>query len=617
MAESLDVAGAVLRVEDLHVRFHTSAGLIPAVAGASWTLGAGETLAVVGGSGSGKTATALAVMGLLPKPPACIATGRVLFKGRDLLRCGIDELRRLRGAEVSMVFQDPLSSLNPVFTVGDQIAGVVRAHQPMARGAAWRRAVELLADVRIPHPRQRAHAYPHQLSGGMQQRAMIAMAMAHDPAVLLADEPTTALDVTVQAQILELLARLQADRGTAIVLITHDLGLVAGYADRVVVMHAGRVVEAGDAHAVFHRPQDAYTASHLGSLPGLDRTRSRLPRSPSRPAPPAVLEVEDLVKRYPFKSAEIVGRRKGEIRAVDGVSFAVGRGETLALVGESGAGKTTVARSVLRLVAPTAGVVRFEGEDITRAKPARMRALRAQMQIVFQDAYGSVDPRMTVGRILREPFRIHGRPEDGRVAELLDVVGLGPEHAGRYPHELSSGQRQRVGIARAVALDPKLVVYDEAVSLLDVSLQAQILKLLVDLQARLALAYLFIAHDLRVVRQVAHRVAVMYGGVIVEMGDAPDLFERPAHPYTRALLAAVPVTDPERARWPARATSPADVPSSPGRAGGCRYRARCAVFASDLTDAERRRCVEEAPELAAPAGRAMAACHYPGAPSLP
>jgi peptide/nickel transport system ATP-binding protein len=692
------VAGSLLSVDDLRVHFHTDAGVVKAVDGVSWSIGPGETLGIVGESGSGKSVSALAVMGLVPVPPAHFPSGRILFEGQDLLRADEKELRRIRGNEVSMIFQDPLTSLNPVFTVGNQVAEVIRVHEKVGRAPAHRRAVDLLGEVGISNPERRADEYPHQFSGGMRQRAMIAMALALDPKVLLADEPTTALDVTVQAQIMALLTRLQADRGTAIVLITHDLGLVAGHADRVLVMYAGRVAEIGGVEDIYYRPRHAYTLGLLSSLARLDHRRTdrlhpitgqppslihvpsgcafhprcrfatelsstevpelvpqeRLdhlaachnsdqvaaaaavelvsahpdggrPAEPAAPTPVgvpapadtagngprgALLEVEGLVKHFPITSGLIVRRRIGEVRAVDGVSFSVERGETLALVGESGCGKSTTARSVLRLLEPTEGAVRFDGEDITRSGASRLRALRREMQIIFQDPYASLNPRMTVRTILSEPFKVHGIPEDGKVKQLLDAVGLAPEHAARYPHEFSGGQRQRVGIARAIALDPKLVVCDEPVSALDVSIQAQVLNLLEDLQADRGLTYLFIAHDLSVVRHIADRVAVMYLGWIVELADRDALFERPAHPYTQALISAVPVPDPVRESSRPRIIVSGDVPSSANPPSGCRFRTRCQKFAGELTESEREKCIDEPPALVDRGQGHPAACHY-------
>ncbi|MDQ4068705.1 MAG: ABC transporter ATP-binding protein, partial [Actinomycetota bacterium] len=688
------------------VHFDTDAGVVKAVDGVTWSIGTGETLGIVGESGSGKSVSALAVMGLVPVPPARFPSGRVLFDGKDLLRADEKEMRHARGNEISMIFQDPLTALNPVFSVGSQVAEVIRAHEKVGRAPAMGRAVDLLGEVGIPNPRQRANDYPHQFSGGMRQRVMIAMALALDPKVVLADEPTTALDVTVQAQIMELLTRLQADRGTAIVLITHDLGLVAGHADRVLVMYAGRVAEVGDVEDIYYRPRHAYTLGLLSSLARLDQHRGQRlrpiagqppslihvpsgcpfhPRCPfatetsrtqvpelaphersdhlaachnsdqvaaavtaelvsvlsqvGRPEPPvggvggvavgkaapaarravevkgdrrdgSLLEVVGLVKHYPITSGLVVRRPVGGVRAVDGVSFSIARGETLALVGESGSGKSTTARSVLRLLEPTEGAVRFDGEDITRAGPRRLRRLRREMQIIFQDPFASLNPRMTVRTILSEPFKIHGIEEDGKVDHLLEVVGLAPEHGARYPHEFSGGQRQRVGIARAIALDPKLVVCDEPVSALDVSIRAQVLNLLEDLQAELGLTYLFIAHDLSVVRHIADRVAVMYLGLIVELAGGDTIFERPAHPYTQALISAVPVPDPVKERSRPRIIVRGDIPSPANPPSGCRFRTRCQKFAAELSDSERQRCIEEPPALVDRGHGHPVACHY-------
>jgi peptide/nickel transport system ATP-binding protein len=688
----------LLAVEDLRVHFHTEAGVVKAVDGVSWEVHPGETLGIVGESGSGKSVSALAVMGLVQMPPGRIESGRILFKGENLLEADEKRLRDIRGKEISMIFQDPLTSLNPVFRVGDQIAEVVRVHEKVGRVPARARAVELLAEVGIPNPRQRAKEYPHQFSGGMRQRAMIAMALALDPAVLLADEPTTALDVTVQAQILDLLGTLQAERHTAVVMITHDLGVVAGRADRVLVMYAGRVAEVGSVGEIYQQPAHAYTLGLLSSLARMDQRRTERLR-PIRGQPPSLirvpagcpfhprcpfatdvcrteipalvpkgsgvghlaachhsdevtrdaelaaearaasasvagpvsvlapddrlvapaagavdraplLEVEGLTKHFPITTGIVFKHAAGHVRAVDGISFTVAAGETLALVGESGCGKSTTARAVLRLLEPTSGSVRFEGEDITTVGSGRMRALRREMQIVFQDPYASLNPRMTVRNILAEPFKIHGLAEDGKVDHLLEVVGLAPEHANRYPHEFSGGQRQRVGIARAIALDPKLVVCDEPVSALDVSIQAQVLNLLEDLQEQRGLAYLFIAHDLSVVRHIADRVAVMYLGSMVETADRDSLFERPAHPYTQALISAVPVPDPVKERSRPRIIVSGDVPSPADPPSGCRFRTRCQKFAGELTDAERQRCIDEPPELVDRGQGHPSACHY-------
>ncbi len=670
----------VLSVDGLRVGFSTDAGVVKAVDGVSWAVRRGETLAIVGESGSGKSASAHAVMGLLREVPGCQQTGQITFDGRDLLQVAPKELRRLRGNRISMIFQDPLTSLNPAIKVGRQIAEVFQVHRRMSRTPARRLAVELLADVGIPHPESSADAYPHELSGGMRQRAMIAMAVALDPLVLIADEPTTALDVTVQAQIMHLLSTLQADRGTAMVLITHDLGLVAGHADRVLVMYAGRAAEVADVDTIYHHPRHAYTSLLLAALVRLDQPRTerlqpiagqppsliRVPsgcpfhprcpvatavcerdvpalvaqprpghaaachhtdevamltvplpssRRPGSPAPlvprdAPLLEVEHLVKHYPITSRTAFRREAAAVKAVDDISFVVGRREALALVGESGCGKSTTARAVLRLIEPTSGSVRFEGEEVTTAAPARMRQLRRKMQIVFQDAYASLDPRMTVQSIIAEPFRVHGIDEAGRVRELLEAVGLAPEHAGRYPHQLAGGQRQRVGIARALALEPELVICDEPVWALDVSTQGQVLNLLADLRRDRGLAYLFIAHDLSLVRHIADRVAVMYLGCIVEIADWLTVFTAPSHPYSQGLISAIPFPDPrtERRREPVLVRG--DPPSALDPPSGCRFRTRCWKFAEELTEGERTRCVDERPPLIDRGQGHPCACHY-------
>ena len=697
--------GALLAVDDLRVHFDTDAGIVKAVDGVSWSINPGETLGIVGESGSGKSVSALAIMGLVPSPPARFPSGRIWFQGRDLLTLNRSEMRAITGNEIAMVFQDPLTCLNPLFKVGSQIAEVIRVHSNVGRLPAKRKAIDLLAEVGIPNPKQRADDYPHQFSGGMRQRAMIAMALANDPTVLLADEPTTALDVTVQAQIMDLLAKLQQDRGTAIVLITHDLGLVASYADQVLVMYAGRVAEQAPINGIFYEPHHAYTLGLLSSLARMDQRRTerlkpivgqppsliRVPSgcpfhprcafatdvcretvpqlvaiapghlhachhaeevagaaqtflasvgaaapsfAPSGAAPaaavarvavasdelervePAVpdvaplLAVEGLQKYFPITSGIVFRHRIGDVKAVDGVSFTVAQGETLAVVGESGCGKSTTARSVLRLLEPTAGKIMFEGKDITHAPAAEMRRLRREMQIIFQDPYASLNPRMTVRNILTEPFKIHGVDPENRVSDLLERVGLAPEHASRYPHEFSGGQRQRVGIARAIALGPKLVVCDEPVSALDVSIQAQVINLLEELQDDLALTYLFIAHDLSVVRHISDRVAVMYLGGIVELAGRDALFERPAHPYTQALISAVPVPDPTKERARQRILISGDVPSPANPPSGCRFRTRCPKFANELSEAERQPCLTDRPELIDRGTGHPVACHY-------
>jgi ABC-type glutathione transport system ATPase component len=542
------VSEPLLSVKGLRVGFATEGGRVQAVDGVSFDLSAGEVLAIVGESGSGKSVTAQTLLGLTRSANARIE-GSARFRGRELIGGTDSELQKVRGAEIAMVFQDPMTSLNPVYRVGAQIVEAIRAHrQKTGRDEARQRAIELLDSVGIREPERRVDSYPHELSGGMRQRAMIAMALALDPNVLIADEPTTALDVTIQAQILRLLERLNRERDLATILITHDLGVVAEVADRVLVMHEGEIVERGDADEIFHSPRDAYTRELLGSVLRLDGAPLLRPARTSGP----LLEVTDLVKHYPVKRGLLIDREVGQVRAVDGVSFSVERGETLGLVGESGSGKSTLARTILQLLRPTSGSVRFDGREIAGLSRQEMRPLRPGMQMIFQDPYASLNPRKRVGQIVGEPLRLQGRASGAElrteVRRLLDRVGLSPEHYDRYPHEFSGGQRQRIGIARALALRPKLVVADEPVSALDVSIRAQILDLLRELQDDFGLTYVFVAHDIGVVRHVSDRIAVMHEGKIAELGPADAVCERPSDPYTKSLLAAVPVPDPRESR---------------------------------------------------------------------
>jgi peptide/nickel transport system ATP-binding protein len=542
--------GHLLEVEGLAVEFHTAAGTVHAVNGISWHVDSGETLALLGESGSGKSVSAAAVMNLIDSPPGYVTAGRILYRGQDLLRMPSEQRRPINGRQIAMIFQDTLAHLNPVYSVGWQIAETIRAHGEASAGEARARAVALLERVGIPEPRRRADDYPHQFSGGQRQRVMIAMALALRPDVLIADEPTTALDVTVQAQILALLRELQAETGMALVLITHDLGVVAEVADRVAVMHDGRIVETGPVRQIFHSPAHAYTRRLMAAIPGrqalLGHGGERAPAGP-------LLRVEGLAKHYEITKG-LMRRKTGEVtRAVDGVSFDLEAGETLGLVGESGSGKSTLARTLLRLEEPTEGRVSYRGDDLVKLAPAELLRLRRLIQVVFQDPYASLNPRMTVAQIIAEPWSIHNDvlPKarwQGRVCELLEQVGMHPEHARRYPHQFSGGQRQRIAIARALALRPEVIICDEAVSALDVSIQAQVIALLWELQKTFGLAYLFIAHDLPVVRHFADRVLVMHQGRIVEQGPTEQIFERPQHPYTRALLAASPVPDPDAQR---------------------------------------------------------------------
>ena len=559
-SDSADRPDALLRVRGLHTRFLTDQGVVHAVNDVSFSVRRGETLALVGESGCGKTAAMLSVLRLLPARRARVEADEVSFRGRDLLSLGEEGMRRVRGAEIAMIFQDPRASLNPVLTIGRQLTESLEVHRGLERREARERAVALLDSVGIPGAKDRIDDYPHQFSGGMCQRVTIAMALACDPALLIADEPTTALDVTVQAQILDLVTELRTERRMAMIWISHDLGVVASLADRVAVMYAGSIVEAASAERLFHAPAHPYTRGLLASLPApVDGGRQRLTAITGQPpdmttppgdgvaaramSPELLLEVTDLRKHFPVRRGAMQ-RRTGSVRAVDGVSLRLYRGETLGLVGESGSGKTTVARTVLCLTRATSGRIVFDGIDLTAASAAELRTLRPRTQMIFQDSYSSLNPRLKVGRSISEPLLQHttlSRTERGeRVAELMNIVGLDSNHAERMPHELSGGQRQRVGIARALALKPDMIVCDEPISSLDISIQVQIVKLLADVQERFGLAYLFISHDLRMVRHLCNRVAVIYQGRVVETAAVEALFREPAHSHTRALLSAVP-----------------------------------------------------------------------------
>ena len=644
-AEARDAARPLLAVEDLTVEFTTASGTLRAVDGVSWSVRPGETLALVGESGCGKSVTALSVMRLLAKPAGRVTGGRILFGGRDLLALPESEMRALRGRDIAMIFQEPMTSLNPVLTIGVQLAEPLIIHLGMSEVQARVRSIELLGMVGIPDAERRLGQYPHQFSGGMRQRVMIAIGLACDPKLIIADEPTTALDVTIQAQILELMKDLSRRLGITLVLITHNLGIVARYADQLAVMYAGRVVEEGPADRVFRSPRHPYTVRLMRSVPRLDQARggtletieglppnlmepasgcrfaprctaripvcdrdpplrpvgegrraachraeempTAVPQTVARPVtmpPPTSAEVAPLVQvRGLTKHFAVPGRglfgKMATVRAAEEVSFEIGRGETLGLVGESGCGKTTVGRMVLRLEKPTDGEIIFDGKDIAKASASEMRAMRTRIQVIFQDPYSSLNPRMTVGATIREPLthRLNmGTAEaHDRAASLLRQVGLPADMAERYPHQMSGGQRQRVGIARALAMEPDFIVCDEAVSALDVSVQGQIINLLAELQAELGVAYLFIAHDLAVVRHLSHRVVVMYLGRVMEVADRDALYAAPLHPYTQALLDAAPVPDPvkERARTP-RALS-GELPSPLAPPSGCVFRTRC------------------------------------------
>ena len=522
----------VVRIEDLSVVFRNGRSVTEAVREVSLTVRAGETLAVVGESGSGKSTTAAAVNRLLPDA-AEITGGRILFRGEDVAGKGARELRMIRGAGIGLVPQDPMSNLNPVMRVGDQIAEALEVHDLASGGALTQRVHELLELVGIDDPENRSRQYPHEFSGGMRQRVLIAMGLACRPVLLIADEPTSALDVTVQRRILDQLDELTEEMGTAVLLITHDLALAAERADRVAVMQRGRVVEEGSATEVMRAPQHEYTRTLLGAIPALD---ARIKKSTVAADAPEVLAAEGLVKDFPSRGG-------APLRAVDEVSVSLPRGATVSIVGESGSGKSTVANMALGLEQPTAGRILLDGAERPTTR-AGLKAFRRRVQPVFQNPYASLDPRFTVARSIAEPLRVHGigdrSSQRDRVTELLDRVALAPETADRLPHQLSGGQRQRVAIARALALDPEIVVLDEAVSALDVLVQQQILDLLGDLQAELGLSYLFISHDLAVVRMISDRVHVMHRGRVVESGTPTDIFDSPQQDYTRELLAAIP-----------------------------------------------------------------------------
>ena len=582
-----------LIVDGLNVEFATTDRVVRAVRGVSFDVGHGETVAIVGESGSGKSVTALSIMRLVEHGGGRITGGSIDFARRDgtrddLARADGATMRSIRGAEIAMIFQEPMTSLNPVFTVADQIGESIRLHQGMDRAAARAEARRMLDLVRIPEADQVLGRYPHQLSGGMRQRVMIAMALSCRPSLLIADEPTTALDVTVQAQILTLVRLLQQEMHMAVIYITHDMGVVAEVADRVAVMYRGEKVEQGPVADIFATPHQAYTKALLAAVPRLGSMRgtdvpakiplpgavvaseriSPAPVSPAAAAQP-LLQVRDLTTRFDVK-AGFFGRVARRVHAVEGVNFDLAAGETLALVGESGCGKSTTGRSLLRLVDTARGSIRIAGRDITKLEGDAVRPIRRDIQMIFQDPFASLDPRLTVGFSIAEPLYVHGvaqgRAAEERVAWLLEHVGLSPDFAQRYPHEFSGGQRQRIAVARALALNPKIIVADEAVSALDVSIQAQIVNLLIDLQQEFGLSYLFISHDMAVVERVSHRVAVMYLGQIVEIGPRRAIFESPQHPYTRRLMAAVPVADPAQRRRKTELSS--DEIPSPIRAVG-------------------------------------------------
>jgi peptide/nickel transport system ATP-binding protein len=637
----------LLEVKDLHVSFHTQAGVVKAVRGVNFTINEGETLAIVGESGSGKSVTSKAIMKLLPDKIATYDDGQVLFDGQNLIEAPEKRMEVVRGSEIAMVFQDPMTALNPTMTIGKQVAESVIKHQGLSKKEAQKRAIEILELVGIPEPATRVHQYPHQFSGGMRQRVVIAIAIACNPKLLIADEPTTALDVTIQAQILDLLKDIQKRMGTAIMLITHDLGVVANMADKVAVMYAGKIVEEGTVNEVFYESQHPYTWGLLKSIPDLDAEEElySIPGSPPdllhppvgdafaarnefalaidyKTQPPMfkvsdshyaatwllhpnapdlstviqvrereriatakkrkskigntspIIQVKDLQKHF-----HLSGNK--QLRAVDGVSFDINKGETLGLVGESGCGKSTTGRTIIRLYEPSGGEVYFDGEPIHgQLKKGQENRMKQKIQMIFQDPYASLDPRKKVLDSVAEGIDIHklaASPKDRKdiVQNLLEIVGLNKEFMNRYPHEFSGGQRQRVGIARALAVNPEVIIADEPISALDVSIQAQVVNLLKDLQYEKELTYLFIAHDISMVKYISDRIGVMYLGNLVELAPTKAISENPLHPYTQALMSAVPVPDPMEERGRERIVLTGDLPNPMNPPMGCRFRTRC------------------------------------------
>jgi peptide/nickel transport system ATP-binding protein len=699
--------GTLLEVVDLKTRIPLRSGTVHAVDGLSFDVQEGETVGIVGESGCGKTMAAMSIMRLLPRN-AYIASGEINFGGRDLTKLSDAELRKVRGNDIGMVFQDPMTSLNPTMTIGKQIAEVVLIHRDVSKKQALERAAEVLDLVGLPRPAERLKDFPHQLSGGLRQRVMIAMALACDPKLLIADEPTTALDVTIQAQILRLLDKIKSDLGMGIILITHDMGVIAGRTDRVVVMYAGQKIETADTVELFTHVRHPYTEALLASIPKLDQDRSQvlysipgLPPDLRRPPlacrfaqrcafateqcrtqqpklepeandpkhefacfhprassaaqisdiaagllaeaesnktlaeafgkelelleitdeetaelvasggagkPDIVLEFKSTSKEFIVTAGAVLRRKIGTLHAVTDVELAVRRGETFGLVGESGCGKTTLGRLGVALEVPTSGQVIFNGEDLNKFKRSELRVKRRDLQFMFQDPYASLDPRMRVKEIISEPLDIAKRgtsqEREEAVRTLLDEVGLAHDAMERYPHEFSGGQRQRLGLARALALNPEVIVADEPVSALDVSIRSQVLNLMRRVQAAHGLTYIVISHDLSVVRYVADRIGVMYLGKIVEIGTGDDIYERPAHPYTSGLLAAIPLPNPEQARAkknevPIRG----ELPSPLNPPSGCRFRTRCPLA--------QEKCAEVVPELRPFGGEHLAACHFP------
>ena len=681
----------IMQVRDLHVSFATEAGVCRAVRGVNFDLWRGRTLGIVGESGSGKPVTALSLIGLLDDNAK--VTGSIIMNGEELIGKTDEEMSEIRGERIAMVFQDPLSALTPMFTIGDQIAeGLITHHPDMSKQQIHDRCVELLDLVGIPQPEERLSSFPHQFSGGMRQRVMIAIAIANNPDVIIADEPTTALDVTIQAQILDVLAKAQKETGAAVVLITHDLGVVAGAADDILVMYAGRPVERASIDDVFQHPSMPYTMGLLGAVPKPHIAASQRlvpiqgnppslvdipkgcpfsPRCPLAtpecslsepnlevvdansghlascrrlqeiidknmkytdvfPVPdllpadwadvprdqrPVTLEVDHLVKHFPLTGGGMFRRTIGQVAAVDDVTFKIRQGETLALVGESGSGKSTTLMEIMNLMKPEDGRIVVLGHDLAELKKkAERKALRKDLQIIFQDPMSSLDPRMPIYDVLAEPLKVHKWSKEKinrRIGELMELVGLNPDYVDRFPAQFSGGQRQRISIARALATDPKVLLLDEPIASLDVSIQAGIINLLEDLQAKLKISYLFVAHDLAVIRHISDRVAVMYLGQVVELGETEDVFTHPRHPYTQALLSAIPVPDPVVERTRQRIILKGDLPSPSEKHPGCRFASRCPVKLR-LTPEQQKMCETKRPVLTSDDQIATEfACHFP------
>lgn len=661
-----------MEIRDLHVSFQTYAGKVQAVRGVNLFVKKGETLAIVGESGSGKSVTSKSIMKLLPSRTARIEKGKIFFEGKNLADFSEREMEEIRGKDISMIFQDPMTALNPTMTIGKQIAETIITHQKLNNKQALDRAIELLKLVGIPNPEIRVKQYPHQFSGGMRQRVVIAMALACNPKLIIADEPTTALDVTIQAQILDLMKNIQKKMGTSIIIITHDLGVVANIADRVAVMYAGKIVEIGTVEEVFYNPQHPYTWGLLGSMPNME-SKDELVAIPGTPPDllyppkgdafaerneyalkidylrePPMFKISDThyaatwllhekapkVERPTFKKIKAVEYaavensekldleplvevrnlkkyfRTGKndvLKAVDDVSFTIYKGETLGLVGESGCGKSTTGRTIMRLYEATGGEIFYRNEKVHGKKSLEeLKKFNRNVQMIFQDPYASLDPRKTVADIIAEGIDIHGlatskAERQERVFRLLETVGLSKDHANRYPHEFSGGQRQRIGIARALAVEPEFIIADEPISALDVSIQAQVVNLMKKLQKEKGLTYLFIAHDLSMVKHISDRVGVMYLGSMVELASSDELYSNPLHPYTNALLSAVPVPDPIVERSRERIVLSGELPSPSNPPSGCRFRTRCPMASAV--------CAEKAPIWKEAKPKHWVACH--------